>query len=71
MLETLKAEKFCSGHSDPIDRSTVKHHIEEMKKIQAKIKSLVEQGKNLEEVKQEFPKNHARLVEVIFNEIKK
>ena len=71
MLETLDAEKFCSGHSDPIDRSTVKHHIEEMKKIQAKIKSLVEQGKSLEEVKKEFDESHARLVEAIFNEIKK
>lgn len=71
MLETLDAEKFCSGHSDPIDRSTVKHHIEEMKKIQAKIKSLVEQGKSLEDVKKEFEESHARLVEAIFYEIKK
>jgi cyclase len=71
MLETLDAERFCSGHSDPIDRSTVKHHIEEMEKIQSKIKSLVEQGKTLEEVKKEFEENHARLVESIFNEIKK
>ena len=71
MLETLDAEKFCSGHSDPIDRSTVKHHIEEMKKIQAKIKSLVEQGKSLEDVKKEFDESHARLVEAIFYEIKK
>jgi cyclase len=70
-LETLDAEKFCSGHSDPIDRSTVKHHIQEMKKIQAKVKTLVEQGKSLEEVKQEFEENQARLVEAIFNEIKK
>jgi hypothetical protein len=51
MLDALDAERFCSEHSDPIDRSTVKHHIEEMKKIQSKIKSLVEQGKSLEEVK--------------------
>ncbi len=71
MLETLDAERFCSGHSDPIDRSTVKHHIEEMEKIQSKIKSLMEQGKSLEEVKKEFDENHARLVESIFNEIKK
>lgn len=70
MLETLKAERFCSGHSDPIDRSTVKHHIEEMKKIQEKIKSLVGQGRSLEEVKQEFEENQARLVESIYNEIK-
>lgn len=71
MLETLDAERFCSGHSDPIDRSTVKHHIQEMKKIQAKIKSLVEQGKSLEDVKKEFEESHARLVEAIFYEIKK
>jgi cyclase len=71
MLETLDAQKFCSGHSDPIDRRTVKHHIEEMRNIQAKVKTLVEQGKSLEEVKKEFEENHARLVESIFNEIKK
>jgi glyoxylase-like metal-dependent hydrolase (beta-lactamase superfamily II) len=71
LLETLDAEKFCSGHSDPIDRSTVKHHIEEMKKIQGKVKTLVEQGKSLDDVKQEFEESHARLIESIFNEIKK
>lgn len=71
MLETLDAERFCSGHSDPIDRSTVKHHIEEMKKIQAKVKTLVGQGKDLDEVKKEFEESHTRLVESIFNEIKK
>jgi glyoxylase-like metal-dependent hydrolase (beta-lactamase superfamily II) len=71
MLETLKAERFCSGHSDPVDRNTVKNHIEEMKKIQGKIKSLVGQGKSLEDVKKVFDDNHARLVESIFNEIKK
>jgi len=70
MLDALDAERFCSGHSDPIDRSAVKHHVEEMKKIQSTIKSLVEQGKSLEEVKKEFEENHARLVESIFNEIK-
>lgn len=70
MLESLDAETFCSGHSDPIDRSAVEHHIQEMKSIQGKIKSLIEQGKSLEEVKKEFPDNHARLVESIFNEIK-
>ena len=70
MLETLDAERFCSGHSDPIDRSTVQHHIQEMMKIQAKVKTLIEQGKSLEEVKQEFEENQARLIEAIFNEIK-
>jgi len=71
MLKTLDAEKFCSGHAEPIDRSTVKHHIEEMKKIQGKVKSLVEEGMSMEEVKNAFPENHAGLVTAIFNEIKK
>jgi glyoxylase-like metal-dependent hydrolase (beta-lactamase superfamily II) len=70
MLENIDAEKFCSGHADVIDRSAVKHHIEEMKAIQGKVKSLVEQGKSLEEAKKEFEENHGRLVESIFNEIK-
>lgn len=69
MLKSLDAEKFCSGHSDPIGREAIVHHIQEMKSIQEKVKSLVEQGKALEEVKKEFPENHARLVESIFNEI--
>ncbi len=70
MLENIHAEKFCSGHADVIDRSAVKHHIEEMKAIQGKVKSLVEQGKSLEEAKKEFEENHGRLVESIFNELK-
>jgi glyoxylase-like metal-dependent hydrolase (beta-lactamase superfamily II) len=70
MLKTIDAETFCSGHSDPIDRNAIKHHIQEMTSIQAKVKSLVKQGKTLEEVKKEFPENHGRLVESIFNELK-
>lgn len=70
MLENIDANKFCSGHAHAIDRNAVKHHIEEMKAIQGKVKSLVEKGKSLEDVKKEFPENHARLVESIFNEIK-
>ena len=46
MLDTLEAEKFPSGHSDLVDRSAVKQHIEQMIKRQEKVKSLVEQGKN-------------------------
>ncbi|MEE8605678.1 MAG: MBL fold metallo-hydrolase [Candidatus Aminicenantaceae bacterium] len=70
MLKNIDAEKFCSGHSDPIDRNTIEHHIQEMKSIQGKVKSLVEQGKSLEEAKKEFEENHGRLVESIFNELK-
>jgi len=70
MLENIDAVTFCSGHSDPIDRNMIEHHIQEMKAIQGKVKSLVEQGKSLEEVKKEFEENHGRLIESIFNEIK-
>jgi cyclase len=70
MLETLDAEKFCSGHSEIADRSAVKNHIEQMKKRQEKVKTLIEQGKSLEEIKSEFEENEARLIESIYNEIK-
>ncbi|MBA7549866.1 hypothetical protein ES705_42364 [subsurface metagenome] len=71
MLETLDAEKFCSGHSDIVDIETIKNHINQMIKRQEKVKSLVENGKGPEEIKSEFEENEARLIEVIFNEIKK
>jgi cyclase len=70
MLDTLDAEKFCSGHSDPIGRTEVQQHIEEMKNLQEKVKTLVDQGKNLDEIQKEFESNQTRLVESIFNEIK-
>lgn len=71
MLDNLDAEQFCSGHSEPVDRSTIKHHIEEMMALQAKIKAQIEQGKSLDEIQKIFEENHTRLVESIFNEIKK
>lgn len=70
MLETLEAEKFCSGHGDIIDRQMVRGHIAEMKKRQDKVKALHETGKTIDEIKQEFEENEARLVEAIYNEIK-
>ena len=70
MLENIGAETFCSGHSDPIDRNMIEHHIQEMISLQEKVKSFLAQGKSLEEVKKEFPENHGRLVESIFNELK-
>ncbi|NQU82029.1 MAG: MBL fold metallo-hydrolase [Bacteroidetes bacterium] len=70
MLETLDAEKFCSGHSEIADRETIKKHIDQMKKRQEKIKSLFEKDKTLEEVIKEFEENESRLVESIYNEIK-
>jgi cyclase len=70
MLETLDAEKFCSGHSEIVDRETIKNHIDQTKKRQEKVKTLMEQGKSLEQIKSEFEENEARLIESIYNEIK-
>ena len=70
MLETLDAEKFCSGHSEIANRETIKEQINQMQKRQEKIKSLIEKDMSLEEVKKEFEENESRLVESIFNEIK-
>jgi len=70
MLETLDAEKFCSGHSDIIGREQVKQHIEQMKQLQEKVKTLVADGKTLEDIQSEFDQSQSRLIESIFNEIK-
>ncbi len=70
MLKTLDAEKFCSGHSEMVDRQTIKAHIDQMKKRQEKVKTLIGQDKGLEEIKEEFDDNEARLVESIYNELK-
>lgn len=70
MLETLDAEKFCSGHSEIADREGIKNHIDQMKHRQEKVQDLIEQGKNLDEIKSEFEASEAGLIETIYNEIK-
>jgi glyoxylase-like metal-dependent hydrolase (beta-lactamase superfamily II) len=69
MLETLDAERFYSGHSEMISSKEIREHIGQMRKRQAKVKALVEDGKSLEEVKGEFDESEGRLVESIYNEI--
>ncbi len=70
MLQTIDAEKFCSGHSEMTDREGIRNHIDQMKGLQAKVKTLSGERRNIEEIKSEFKSNEARLVEVIYNEIK-
>ncbi len=70
MLETLAAEKFCSGHSEIMDRKAVAEHIKQMKERQERVKSLLEKNKTLEQIKSEFSENEARLIETIYNELK-
>lgn len=50
MLQTIDAEKFCSGHSEMTDADGIKNYIDQMKKRQAKVKALIAKGKNIEEI---------------------
>jgi len=70
MLKTIDAQKFCSGHAEEINRESIKKHISQMKERQKKVQSLIDQGKNLDEVKGVFSKDEERLVSSIFSEIK-
>jgi glyoxylase-like metal-dependent hydrolase (beta-lactamase superfamily II) len=70
MLETLDAETFLSGHSDPVGREEIKKHIQSMVERQKKVKELISQDLTLEETLQQFNENEARLVTSIYNEIK-
>jgi len=70
MMETLDAEKFCSGHSEICDRETIHQHIAQVKEFQDKVRKLAESGKSLDEVLGHFEENEARLVTSIYNELK-
>ena len=71
MLETIDAEKFCSGHSEMADRAGMRNHIAQMKKRQEKVKELVKQGKSLEQVMAEFEQAEGRLIGSIYSEVEK
>ena len=70
MLETLDAETFLSGHSDPVGREEIEKHIQSMIARQVKVQELINQDKSLEETLDQFDENEARLVTSIYNEIK-
>ena len=70
MLETLGAERFCSGHSPMTDRQGIKNHMEQMQSLQAKVKALKAAGKSVAEAQKEFSAEQAQLVGAIYNEIK-
>ncbi|MHC4356708.1 MAG: MBL fold metallo-hydrolase [Planctomycetota bacterium] len=71
MLDTIAAERFCSGHSEMTDRSGIRKHIAQMKKRQEKIRALIADRKSTEEIKAEFAGSEARLIETICNELKR
>ena len=70
MLESIDAEIFLSGHSEPAARTDLEKHVQQMVARQEKVRHLVEQGNNLEETLAGFQQNEARLVTSIFQEIK-
>jgi cyclase len=70
ILETVDAERFCSGHADIKTRADIKQHLEEMNALQLKIRALVKEGRSLEEVQKSFDSDHRALAEVIYTEIK-
>ncbi|MDB4582888.1 MBL fold metallo-hydrolase [Draconibacterium sp.] len=67
---SLDAEKFCSGHSEIKSRDDVEQHLVEIVAFQEKVKSLLNQGKTLEEIQSEFEQNEGRLAESVYNELK-
>ena len=69
MLETLDAETFCSGHDRPFSREDIEKHVKEMKTRQAKIRSMLEKGKDPDTVLREFPEEERRLAGIIIKEI--
>lgn len=70
MFETLDAEKFCSGHAEPMSRDMIQAHITEMKELHNKVSGYINNNYTLENIKKEFNENQAGLVETIYNEIK-
>jgi cyclase len=69
MLETLDAEIFISGHSDPAGRGDIEKSIQEMVQRQDKVKKLIEQGTDLDGILEAFQENESRLVTSIYNEL--
>lgn len=69
MLETIDAETFLSGHSEPVGRRDIEKHIQAMIDRQISVKECIGQEKSLEETLAEFNENEARLVSSIYSEI--
>ena len=69
MLNTLEAEKFCSGHSEITDRFGIMDHIYQMKKRQQKIKTMLRNGESQEIIRNSFSDNEKALVNCILDEI--
>jgi len=71
MLETIDAEKFCSGHSEMTDRDGIRRQISRMKQRQDKVEGLMARGKSTDQIKAQFDASEGRLIETICNELKR
>lgn len=69
MLDKLDAEKFCSGHAEIMSRADIENHLKKITAFQQKVKSLVSEGKSLEQVQASFEENESRLVESVYSEV--
>jgi glyoxylase-like metal-dependent hydrolase (beta-lactamase superfamily II) len=69
MLESLDADTFLSGHSDPVGRADIKKHIQAMEARQEKVKAHLKDGKTQEEVLAQFDENEKRLITSIYQEL--
>ncbi len=74
----LDADTFISGHNDPLTKADIQGLVTSMEEKQAKVKTLIQEGKSLEEIKAAFgvaeaPGQAARrrpgLVETIYLEL--
>ncbi|MFC1651355.1 MBL fold metallo-hydrolase [Candidatus Latescibacterota bacterium] len=70
MLESTDADKFFTGHSGMINRTQIENHLEQMKQLQVKVKTLIAQNKTIAQIQSEFEENESGLVETIYNELK-
>jgi glyoxylase-like metal-dependent hydrolase (beta-lactamase superfamily II) len=69
MLETLDAETFLSGHSEPAGRADLKKHLQEMEARQEKVKVLLKDGMTQEKVLAAFDPSEKRLITSVYQEL--
>jgi cyclase len=72
-LMSIDAESFISGHNDPITKQEIRTMMQSIKEKQARVQTMLKEGKSLEQVKKAFdietPAGGSRwpsLVEVIY-----
>jgi len=76
-LVTLEADKFVSGHAEPVGKQEIEKLAASLEGTQAKVRSLIAEGKSLDEIKAALgvaePSSGARrrpgLIEVIYLEL--